>query len=233
VKSKGVLAGEQMQNSQKSDSLISYIAATAPALLQLLAVLSIGLVNVLRFDQFVLIPNFINIANFLVVLLSISLISLASFWDYNKFGLLEPGESIFSQAKKFWRVLISFCALATTGSLAFVGIVLNKEILIHNTETWAFLQWATYIISMVSVSFIIYAFALLKIQEKQNEESYANYIPKLVDSLRRYGHVKDPDIVIESINRNELQAIVKLGGSSKYKVYTDHTGEMVSIQGIK
>ena len=86
---------------------------------------------------------------------------------------------------------------------------------------------------MVSISFIIYAFALLKIQERQNKNLYGNYIPRLVDSLRRYGHVKDPDIVIMNVNRNELSAIVRLGGASKYKVFTDFTGEMISIEWMK
>ena len=222
-----------MDNKQKGDSLISYLAATAPALLQLVAVLSVGLVNVLRLDQFVLIPGFINIANFLVILLSISIISLSSFWDYNKFGLLKEGENILTQTKKFWRVLIIFCVIASTGSLVFVGILLNKVNISSYIEVWAFIQWSTYIVFMVSISFIIYAFALLKIQERQNKNLYGNYIPRLVDSLRRYGHVKDPDIVIMNVNRNELSAIVRLGGASKYKVLTDFTGEMISIEGMK
>lgn len=220
-------------DKQRGDSLISYLAAIAPALFQLLAVLSVGLVNVLKLDQFVLTPNFINLANFLVILLSISIISLSSFWDYNKFNLLKQNENIFSQTKKFWVALRVFFFLALFGSLVFVGIATNKSIIENNIEIWAFIQWFSYIISMTSISFIIYAYALLKIQEKNNRSMYENYIPRLIDSLRRYGHVNDPDIVIQNIDRQKSQAIVKLGGTSKYLVTTDYTGEMVSIEGLK
>ncbi|OGC51258.1 hypothetical protein A2982_04140 [candidate division WWE3 bacterium RIFCSPLOWO2_01_FULL_39_13] len=219
-----------MDRQQSSDSLISYLAAVAPALLQLLAVLSVGLVNILKLDQFVLIPNFINLANFLVILLSISIISLSSFWDYNKFNLLKEGENIFSQTKKFWRLLRICCLISVMGGVFFVGIVINKPNITASLEIWAFLQWFSYITFMTSISFVIYAFALLKIQEKKNRNLVENYIPRLIDSLRRYGHVKDPDIVILKVDRVNCQATVKLGRSSKYLVTTDFTGEMTSIE---
>jgi hypothetical protein len=222
-----------MSKQQSSDSLISYLAAIAPALFQLLAVLSVGLVNVLKLDQFVLVPNFVNLANFLVILLSISIISLSSFWDYNKFGLLKEGENIFSQTKKFWNLLKICCVIAIVGSVIFVGIVINKSNITQFLELFAFIQWLSYIVLMTVISFIIYAFALLKIQERKNNNLFENYIPRLIDSLRRYGHVKDPDIVIEKIDREKLQAVVKLGGASKYFVTTDFTGEMTSIEGLK
>lgn len=226
-------SSEHMNQQKSSDSLISYLAAIAPALLQLIAVLSVGLVNVLKFNEFVLAPGFINIANFLVILLAISLISLASFWDYNKFSLIKSGGNLFDQTKNFWFGLKIFFSLAVVGFFIFIAIVINRSNITSNIELWTLLQWTTYIASMISVSFIIYAFALLKIQEKQNRSAYENYIPRLIDSLRRYGHVKTPDIIIESLDRNTNQAVVKLGGNSKFKIITDYTGEMISIEGIK
>lgn len=222
-----------MSKQQNSDSIISYLAAITPALFQLLAVLSVGLVNVLKLNQFVLIPDFINLANFLVILLSITIIGLSSFWDYNKFGLLKEGENILSQTKKFWKLLKTCCGIAIFGSIVFVGIVINKSHITQFLEFFAFAQWLSYIIFMTSISFIIYAFALLKIHERKNNSMFENYIPRLIDSLRRYGHVRDPDIVILKVERDKHQATVKLGGTSKYLVTTDYTGEMTSIEGLK
>lgn len=216
--------------NQQSDSIISYLAAIAPALLQLIAVLSVGLVNVLRLEQFVLAPTFINFANFLVVLLSISLISLSSFWDYNKFTLLNEGENVFSQTKNFWKVLKIFEIISVIASIIFMGVILNKSDIKSDINFWAFTQWSAYVIAMVSLSFIIYTFALLKIQERKYKSLYENYIPRLIDSLRRYGHVSDPDIVIDKVDRETRQAEVRLGSKDKYKVTTDFTGDMVSIE---
>ena len=221
-----------MNNNQKSDSIIGYIAATAPVLLQLIGVLSISLVDALNLEEFVLLPRFINIANFLVVLLSVSLISLASFWDYNKFAL-GNGTSPFNQTILYWDRLKLAFKISLLCFILFIGIIIFKSAILNNIEFWTLLQWIGYIGGLVSVSFIIYSFTLLKIQEKRNNLTFENYIPRLVDSLRRYGHVKDPDIVIEHIDRNNLQAVVKLGGASKYIVTTDFTGEMTSISGMK
>ncbi len=222
-----------MSKHQDNQSIISYLAAIAPALLQLIAVLSVGLVDVLNFKEFVFAPRFINIANFLVILLAISIISLASFWDYNKFPLANQGDDIFSQTRKFWKTLKVFCLLSIAGFVVFLGIVLTKNAITHYKEWFTFFQWASYIVSMVSISFIIYSFVLLKIQEKNNQSLQENFIPRLLDSLRRYGHVRDPDIVIHSINRETQEAIVKLGGASTYRVKMDFTGEMLTIEGLK
>lgn len=222
-----------MQNQQKGDSLISYLAATAPALLQLVAVVSVGLIDTLKLDQLVLRPELINLSNFLVVILSISLISLSSFWDYNKFALLKPGEDMFSQVKNYWHILKMFCVAAFISTTVLIGIIVFKTRIINNIELWTFLQWGSYILSMIMISFIIYTLALLKIQERRNKDLYENYIPRLVDSLRRYGHVKNPEIEIQEVDRSSSTAVVKLGGASKYFVRTDYTGEMTSIEALK
>lgn len=223
-----------MKNVYDGDSMIGYLAAIAPALLQLIAVVSIGLINVLRLDKFVLAPDFINIANFIVILISVSLISLSSFWDYNKISLGNQGEDVFTAPTKFfWKVLRIFLAISIIAFVIFVSIVLFKNQIVSNVELFTLLQWVAYITSMVSMSFIIYAFALLKIQERKNNSLMDNYIPRLLDSLRRYGHVKNPDIEIHQVNRNENIAIVKLGGESKFRVFTDFTGEMISIEAVK
>jgi hypothetical protein len=217
-----------MTNKQ-NDSFINYLAATAPALLQLVAVLSVGLVNILRLDEYVLTPRFINMANFLTVLISISLISLASFWDYNKFSLLKANESIFDQTKKFWSLLKIVFLFVLMGFILFVLIAINKVKIDQSVEMWSFIQWFSYIVSMTSVSFIIYSYALLKVQEKNNKNLQENYIPRLLDSLRRNGHVDEPDVIIDSIDRENNMAIVRFTSAQKFKVITDYTGEMVSI----
>jgi hypothetical protein len=222
-----------MKSTNKSDSVIGYLAAIAPALLQLIGVLSVGLIDVLKLSEYVFSPGFINIANFLVILLSISIISMASFWDYNRFALSKNKQDPFSDTKRFWKILKFTCILAILGTLAFVIVVIEKPRITSNIELYTLFQWLGYITSMVSVSFIIYSFVLLKIQEKRNRELYENYIPRLFDSLHRNGHIKNPDIQILNINRNELQVEVRLGGESKYRVSTDYIGEMVSIEGLK
>lgn len=218
-------------NKNSGDSVISYLAAVAPALLQLIGVISVGLVDTLRLDKFVLLPEFINFANFLVIVVSISLISLASFWDYNKFNLRKQSDDIFTHTKKYWNVLKIFWVIVITHTIVFMAIILNKEYFIGSNVA-VFAQWFSYVVLMVAISFIIYSFVLLKIQEKRNLELVENYIPRLIDSLRRYGHVKDPDIVILKVDRNNQEAVVKLGGASKYSVKTDFTGEMISIEGF-
>lgn len=221
-----------MEN-QKSDSIISYIAATAPVLLQLLGVLSISLVNALKLDKFVLMPELINIANFLVILLSISLISIASFWDYNRFALSTNNTSPFNQTIEFWNRLKLAFRISLMSFFVFIGVIVFRPTLTSSIEVWTFIQWLGYIVGLGSISFIIYAFTLLKIQERRNNSLVENYIPRLLDSLRRYGHVRDPDIVIENIDRNKNIAVVKLGRNSKYIITTDFSGEMTSIEGWK
>lgn len=222
-----------MTEQKNTDSVIAYLAATAPALLQLIAVTSVGFVNVLRLDKFVLDPEFINIANFLVILLSISIITLASFWDYNVFALLQPAENIFNQTKKYWKILKISCVVSVIGFFTFMAIILNKPSIFAYIEIFTFIQWASYIISMTSMSFIIYSYVLLKIQERKSKDLRENYIPRLIDSLRRYGHVKSPDIIILSVDKQTNTAIVKLGGNTKFSVTTDYDGTMTSIEAVR
>lgn len=218
-----------MENQQKSDSILSYVIAIAPALLQLVAVFSKGLVEVIKFDQFVLHPNFINIANLLVILLSLSFISMSSFWDTNKFNL-HLGENFLSLSGKFWRVLWAFVIIAVLTSISFMAIVLNRNNITSYIEAWSFFQWLSYVLFMTSTSFIVYTLILLKLQEKNSKNLQYNYVPRLLDSLRRNGHVKQPDIIIDSIGDDKSKATVRFGAKGpRYTVKTNFTGEMTEI----
>lgn len=226
-----------MKSVQNGDSIIGYLAAITPALLQLIGVVSVGLVGVLKLDEFVMAPDFINMANFLTILISISIISMSSFWDYNRYAInsskkTNPTErfDLFEDTRSFWKVLKVFCSIAVVGFFIFMYFVLNKSKFVENVEIFAFFQWSAYIVSMSSVSFIIYAFALMKIQQKNNKTLTENYIPRLVDSLRRYGHVENPGVTIDQVDPTHTFAVVRLGSKDRHKVYTDYTGEMTSIE---
>lgn len=52
--------------------------------------------------------------------------------------------------------------------------------------------------SMTFISYIIFIIITLINQQKNAKSLQENFIPKLLDSLRRNGHVKNPDIIIES-----------------------------------
>ena len=224
--------GEQKPSPQ-GENLLAYLAATAPALFQLIAVISVGLVNILKISDFVIFPQFINIANLFVILLSLAAISLYSFWDMKKFSLIEHDkETFFDQEKKLWKTLRIAAVLAFMVIMVFISIGLNRPTLISFVEIWATTQWFSYITGLTLTSFIIYVFVLSKIKEKQSKIMFENFIPRLIDSLRRYGHVKDPDVVIKSIDRPTNRAVVIIENKF-YLVQTGYDGEMQTIRELK
>jgi len=222
---------DDMDDSKQNqaDNLLAYLAATAPALFQLVAVTSVGLVDVLKLNQFVLFPQLLNLSNLFVVILSILLISSYTYWDQNKFSMSQTID-IYKMNSGLWRAIKFFTILAFFSLLVFLGILINKSKLLTNVEIWGYAQWVSYILGMTSLSFIVYIFFLTKIRERQGKRLNENFIPRLLDSLRRYGHIKNPDIIVESINKSVMPptAVVKIK-NSRYVVSTDFTGEMTSI----
>lgn len=216
----------------QSDNLFAYLAATAPALFQLVAVLSVGLTNVLNLNKFVFFPEFLNIANLFVVLFTLIFITLSYYWDTNRINLHPPKNpkkfdfTLFPRI--FWNVFYKVVILAVVSSFLFIGILLNKTTITTNINVWGTVQWIAYIVALTAISFSIYVFTLLKIQEKNGKLLQENFVPRLMDSLRRYGYVRNPDIRIVSINIHQ-EAVVIIE-NNQFRIYTTVEGEMVAAE---
>lgn len=214
------------------NNLLAYFAAVAPALFQLIAVLSIGLNDTLRLNNFVLLPEFLNIANLFIVLITLGLITLNSFWDTNRINLyMTPGVILdFSQFPKiFWSNFKNTIVFSILTAILFILIVLNKEIFESYGGIWAAIQWIAYIGFLTSTSYFIYIFVLLKIQERNGRMLQENFVPRLMESLRRYGYVTNPDIKILTLDKNNSESKVSINGVT-YKIKTTYDGEMISAE---
>lgn len=216
----------------QDESLVAYLAAITPVLFQLIGVISGGLVDVLKIDQFVSKSEFLNLANFIIMLLTLILISLSSFWDHNKFSFLKEGENGQSLPKKFWSKLKISALLAFLPWFIFVVIILNKNAFNANADLLSLMQWTSYIIAMTFTSFVIYVLVLLKFQNRRSTNLRENFTPRLIDSLRRNGHVEQPDVIVEFISPIKRVAIVKIK-NRKYFINTEPTGEMTKIEKLK
>lgn len=219
-------------NLAKTESLIAYLAAIAPALIQLIAVFSVGLANVLQLQKFLHTPDFLSAANFFVILLVLVLITLSSYWDNNKFSLMDIQDALHHSPAIIWRKLKIASIISFICICVFSIFGLNKEFYLFSFGLTSFLQWLSYIVGMTCISWIIYLYSIMKIQQRQAYNLQENYIPRLIDSLRRYGYVKNPDVVIEHIKRDDSQVFVRID-NKRYKVFTDFTGEMLAIENIE
>lgn len=218
--------------TQNSNNFIAYIVATAPALFQLIAVVSVGLNEKLNLRDFVFNPEFLNIANLFVILFTIILITLNSWWDTNKFSLTDNSDQLIfpftKLTKTFWQNIKNVTFFSLFFGLIFISISLNKNFIPSNVNFWATLQWVSYISTLTLTSYGIYILILLKMQEITNKTREENFIPKLMDSLRRYGFVNNPDVKILSVNKYALEAYVLIE-NVKWKVATNQDGEISSI----
>lgn len=227
------------RQKENTDNLLPYLAATAPALFQLVAVTSIGLTNILSLRTFLFLPEFLNVANLFVVLFTLTLITLTTWWDSNRFNLEFQPNTIFDFTKSpkiFWKYFRITVILAILSGVIFLCIAVNK-IFIENyfesyTSFWTTAEWIAYILSLTLMSYSIYIFVLLKIQARNVKALQDNFVPRLMDSLRRYGYVNDPDIIIKKLDRNNGNATVIINKTDIYDVKTDFTGEMIEINAV-
>lgn len=226
---------------------LSAILSNLTVIIQIVALGIIGLSNVLSLKSIFQLSELVNVANFIILFLSFSLISLYSFFKANKdLYFAQPAkkgvihqinEKLFgtnisnplgrSGEKKF--LLLLFITTCLSTSLFFYSTFQVVTLSLQNSQTIAgFIQILTYSISLICGSVIIFIWIRDQI-DKMSLFTEEKFIPNLRNTLIDYEIVETPKIQILqnlSITNGNHLIKVKVDTNEKYLI-TNFDGKRI------
>jgi len=228
------------QNPEKND-LTTAIISNITVVVQIIAVGAIGLADMLKIQNLFQLKELINIANFAILLLSLSLIGLYNYFRTNndfrpEVADQEKGlvhlflEKIFGKRKKSFIVpygnikkflgFLYFLTLVSTFAFFYFTyvVVKNKESLPVTLD--GLFQVITYAITLIGGSVIIYVW-INDMLDKKQRFTEEDLIPNFKDTLIKYEFIGTPSVKIkqnDSINYGNRLLRIEIGndGNDRY-----------------
>lgn len=209
---------------QKDELWPSIISLFIP-LIQLIAVVTMGLSNIFKISIFFFFPEILNLINLLLLFVAFSAIGFYWYWRSNLYILNIPEVVSVEQKPKYVpeqkRIakIIKFLLIVSVISLAiFVFTVANifSDVTILPVLWLGVIQYLSYGGIIITSGLIIYIWIYEYIKKKQTFKR-EDFVKNLVNTLSDYGIVNPPDIKIwkNQIARSALSKVVEIEVNSK------------------
>jgi hypothetical protein len=228
------------QNPEKND-LTTAIISNITVVVQIIAVGAIGLADMLKIHDLFQLKELINIANFAILLLSLSLIGLFNYFRTNKdfkpevtdqekgwvslflekiFGKRKKSFIVQSgSVKKFLGFLYFLTLISTFAFFYFTYVVVQNKDSSSATLDGLF-QVITYSITLIGGSVIIYVW-INDMLDKKQRFTEEDLVPNFKDTLIKYEFIGTPSVKIkqnDSLNYGNRLLRIEIGdeGHDRY-----------------
>lgn len=210
---------------KKEGSAFGAVASIAIPLVQLFAVSSVALSNQLKLTSFFVNGDFLPAINVFIIFITLSIIGLMSVRQGNIFFRKNKNNLLINEKEHQINFLSSLVwYLQMPSFILFIFSILF--VIKSNTNLSSFLQYLFYSIFLV-ISGIILFFWVQEYIRKNNQPRQEDFVPNLLDSLRRHKLLKEnPVEVLDQVGLENGRKLVrvKIETQTEYFLITDFFG---------
>ena len=224
------------QGSIEKSDIVSAILSNLTVVIQIIALGIVGFSNALQIGNLFQLKDLVNVANFITLFISFSLIGIYSFFKANRdfmfkqpdkkgvlrqineklFGTKQPDPLSKGGEKRF--LLILFC-ISFISSLSFLYFTfrINSPTLVASDEMMGILQIFSYSLALICGSVVIFAWIRDQL-DKKKQFTEDSYIPNLRSTLIEYEIVETPKIkILQNFSISNGNHIITIEIESKHK----------------
>lgn len=225
------------ERQPQKESLLPNLVSVLPPLVQLIAVVAVGLSDLFKFSSFFFKPELFTLINLSVIFIIISCIGFLN-WRSNRLILQRSQENLVDPQLKNYgllKFLLIFQIVAFLLLLSSVIIKITEESIKLPPPLLPYLQYVSYVI-FLSVSGIIIYIWLSDFVKRRQAYQREDFIPNLFESLRNQGYISEPGVKITKnqflqnyssryveimIKNKKYHLTVSLDGLEIYEIYNE------------